>query len=200
MRAGKIQLFYTALILAFLALCMSSACRADQILGQVRLHADNPPAKNAGVWVDGKYVGYLDELRGTKKVLLAPGEHDISVREAGFENFDQKIVVRPKHTQTVRVTLLRDPRAQLPMVTGEVKFWILPERAAVFVDDQYAGYAQQFGGPGRGMLLGPGKHRIKITLPGYEPFDSEIEVRANQRYDIHTELLKGSAAENSGNQ
>jgi len=41
------------------------------------------------------------------------------------------------------------------------------------------------------MLLSPGKHRIKITLPGYQSFQTEIEVRANQKYDIKTQLPKG---------
>ena len=40
------------------------------------------------------------------------------------------------------------------------------------------------------MLLSPGKHRIKITLPGYESFDTEIDVRVNQKYDIKTQLPK----------
>jgi len=65
------------------------------------------------------------------------------------------------------------------------------DRAAVFVDDQYAGHAHEFGGAGRAMLLSPGKHRIKITLPGYQSFETEIEVRANQKYDIKTQLPKG---------
>ena len=44
------------------------------------------------------------------------------------------------------------------------------------------------------MLLSPGKHHIKITLPGYQSFDTEIEVRANQKYDIKTQLPKGSVS------
>src|SRR3984893_12860180 len=163
----------------------------NDILGEVRFQPENGPAKTAGVWVDGKYVGYLSELKGSKKLLLLPGEHEISVRQAGYRSVEQKIDVQPNAVQTLKVSLAKDPRAQYPTVSAEVRLSIDPDRAAVFVDDQYAGHAHEFGGAGRAMLLSPGKHRIKITLPGYQSFETEIEVRANQKYDIKTQLPKG---------
>jgi hypothetical protein len=89
---------------------------------------------------------------------------------------------------------VKDPRAQMPTASGEVKLSIDPDRAAVFVDDQYAGHAGEFGRAGA-MLLSPGKHNIKISLPGYQSFTTDIEVRANQKYDIKTQLPKGSDRE-----
>jgi hypothetical protein len=167
----------------------------NEILGEVRFQPQNGAAKTAGVWVDGKYVGYLKELKGSKKLLLLPGEHEISVREAGYQSLEQTIGVEPHTVQTLHISLEKDPRAQFPTVSAEVKLAIDPERAAVFVDDQFAGHAHEFGGAGRAMLLSPGKHHIKITLPGYQSFDTEIEVRANQKYDIKTQLPKGHEAD-----
>jgi uncharacterized membrane protein len=179
---------------------MAARARDNQVLGEVRFQADNEPAKSAGVWVDGKYVGYLSELKGSKKLLLLPGEHEISVRQAGYQSVDQTITVQPGQPTTLRVALAKDPKAQLPTATGEVKLMIDPDRAAVFVDDQYAGHAGEFGGGNRAMLLSPGKHHIKISLPGYQSFTTDIEVRANQKYDIKTQLPKGTDHENpSGN-
>jgi hypothetical protein len=179
------------LIACLCALGLPVGAQENQILGEVRFVPQNGPAKTAGVWVDGKYVGYLNELKGSKKLLLLPGEHEISVRQAGYRSVDEKIQVEPNAVQTVRVSLAKDPRAQYPTVSAEVRLSIDPDRAAVFVDDQYAGHAHEFGGAGRAMLLSPGKHRIKITLPGYQSFETEIEVRANQKYDIKTQLPKG---------
>jgi hypothetical protein len=177
---------------------LSRAAADNQVLGEVRFQAENSPAKSAGVWVDGNYVGYVSELKGSKKLLLLPGEHEISVRQAGYKSVDQTISVQPNQTLTLRVSLAKDPRAQLPTVSGEVKLSIDPDRAAVFVDDQYAGHAHEFGGAGRAMLLSPGRHHIKISLPGYQSFTTDIEVRANQKYDIKTQLPKGMERE-SGN-
>jgi hypothetical protein len=176
-------------------MALTAAAQSNQVLGEIRFLPENGPAKTAGVWVDGKYVGYLNELKGSKKLLLLPGEHEISVREAGYHSVDQKIDVEPNAIQTLRVSLAKDPRAQYPTVSAEVKLQIDPDRAAVFVDEQYAGHAHEFGGAGRAMLLSPGKHRIKITLPGYQSFETEIEVRANQKYDIKTQLPKGHESE-----
>jgi len=189
----KPRLITGASVLLFLAACLPTAAMArdNQVLGEVRFQADNDPAKSAGVWVDGKYVGYLKELKGSKKLLLLPGEHEISVRQAGYQSVDQTVTVQPGQPVTVRVSLAKDPRAQLPTATGEVKLSIDPDRAAVFVDDQYAGHAGEFGGGGRAMLLSPGRHHIKISLPGYQSFTTDIEVRANQKYDIKTQLPKG---------
>lgn len=183
------------LMLSAGALCVSSYAKNNEVLGEVRFQADNGAAKSAGVWVDGRYVGYLNELKGSKKLLLLPGEHQISVREAGFQSVDQTLNVQPDQIQILHVSLVKDPRAQLPTVSAEVKLSIDPDRAAVFVDDQFAGHAHEFGGAGRAMLLSPGKHHIKISLPGYQSFETEIEVRANQKYDIKTQLPRGTESD-----
>jgi hypothetical protein len=177
------------------ALSLSSYAKNNEVLGEVRFQADNGAAKSAGVWVDGRYVGYVNELKGSKKLLLLPGEHQISVREAGFRSVEQTLNVQPDQVQILHVSLVKDPRAQLPTVSAEVKLSIDPDRAAVFVDDQFAGHAHEFGGAGRAMLLSPGKHHIKISLPGYQSFETEIEVRANQKYDIKTQLPRGTESD-----
>lgn len=185
------------LVAVWCLMALSAAAQSNQVLGEIRFLPENEPAKSAGVWVDGKYVGYLNELKGSKKLLLLPGEHEISVREAGYRSVEHKIEVEPNAIQTLRVSLAKDPRAQYPSPTAsaEVRLQIDPDRAAVFVDDQFAGHAHEFGGGGRAMLLSPGKHHIKITLPGYQSFETEIEVRANQKYDIKTQLPKGHESE-----
>src|SRR5258708_24323601 len=83
----------------FLALLCAAAlpvaAQSNEILGEVRLHPQNGPAKTAGVWVGGRYVGYLSELEGSKKMLVLPGEHEISVREAGYQAGEHKIKLQP---------------------------------------------------------------------------------------------------------
>ena len=186
------RIWKTGVLLAILwAIALPVVAQSNEILGEVRFQPENGAAKSAGVWVDGKYVGFINELKGSKKLLLLPGPHEISVREAGYRSVDQKIEVEPHAVQTLRVSLAKDPRAQYPTVSAEIRLSIDPDRAAVFVDEQLAGHAHEFGGGGRAMLLSPGKHRIKITLPGYQSFETEIEVRANQKYEIKTQLPKG---------
>jgi len=164
----------------------------NDVLGEIQFVGASKVEKTSGVWVDGQYVGYLKELKGSKKVLLLPGEHEIVVRQAGFKDFTQKVLLEPGQRQVVNVTMAKDPQAQYPEVTAEVKISVRPNRAAVFVDDRFVSFVDQFDGPGQWLLLAPGKHRFKITLPGYKTFETEVSLLANQKFELKTDLFKGS--------
>lgn len=164
----------------------------NKVMGEVEFVAATEVEKHSGVWVDGQYVGYLSELKGDRRVLLLPGEHEVAVRQSGYKDFTQKVLVEPGQKQTINVTLVKDPRAQLPAVTAEVKLTVTPSRAAVFLDDSFVGPVHDFGGRGRALLVSPGKHRIKIALPGYQTFETEINLLPNQKFTVKTDLVKGS--------
>ncbi len=180
--------------LAFLVVLFARTafCGPNEILGEIQFVGASKVEKTSGVWVDGQYVGYLKELKGSKRVLLLPGEHLITVRQAGFKDFSRQVVLEPGQKQVVNVAMSKDPGAQYPDVTAEVKIAVKPNRAAVFLEDQFVGYVDQFDGPGQWLLVAPGKHRFKITLPGYRTFETEINLAANQKFELKTDLLKGS--------
>jgi len=52
----------------------------NEVMGELLFEGKSKVERTSGVWVDGGYVGYLKELKGSKKVLLLPGEHVITVR------------------------------------------------------------------------------------------------------------------------
>ena len=164
----------------------------SQILGQVELKGATKVEKTSGVWVDGQYVGYLGELKDRKKVMLLPGEHELSIRQAGYEDFNRKIVVEPRLILTVPVKMQKAANVTWPTATAELKVDIKPERAAVFVDDKFLGHAGELGGAFHSMLLSPGKHRIKVELPGYQTFESDVNMIAGQKSVVKTDLAKGS--------
>jgi hypothetical protein len=164
----------------------------NRVLGQVEFSGKTKPEKTAGVWIDGQYVGYVDELVGDKKVLLLPGDHEISIRQPGYLNLTQTITVEAEKQTTVTVALERDPQARYPAVTAEIKLKVTPERAAVFVDDAFVGTVHEFDGVGRGMLVSPGKHRVKIALVGYQPFETDVNLRENQKIKIKADLVSGN--------
>lgn len=177
----------------FCSLMLSIASLAqNQVLGEVQLVGKTKADKTSGVWVDGQYVGYVEELKDDKKLLLLPGEHQITVRQSGYGDFAQKVTVEPRKRVVLQVVMLKDPRTHFPKVTAQIKLQVTPERAAVFVDDAFVGSVSEFTGMGRGMLVSPGKHRIKIALPGYQAFDTEVNLLARQKITIKTDLLPGS--------
>ena len=165
------------------------AQNTNQVLGQVNFEGKTNIDKSSGVWVDGQYLGYVNELKGNKKLLLVPGKHEIAVRQVGYKDIRETIEVNPGGTNIVTVRMEKDPNSISANATGEVKLKVTPDRAAVFVDGNYAGYVHQFGGVKRAMLIAPGKHHIKIALPGYRDFETDITVQANQKVTVKTKLL-----------
>jgi PEGA domain-containing protein len=164
----------------------------NKVMGEVEFIGANDVEKHSGVWIDGEYVGYLSELKGDRRVLLLPGEHQVSVRQSGYKDFTQTVLVEPGHKQTVNVALVKEPGARPPAVTAEIKLTVTPSRAAVFVDDSFVGPVHDFGGLGRALLVSPGRHRIKIALPGYQTFETEANLLPNQKFTVKTDLVKGS--------
>lgn len=172
-------------------LFMSGRLQAkNEILGKIELQAANKPAKESGVWVDGQYVGFVKELKGSKKILLLPGKHQIEVRQNGYQNFTQEVDLLPGQTQIVAVAMQKDPSAQYGTQSAVVKISGNPERAAVFVDKQFVGHINQFNGPGQGMLLTPGTHEIKVTLPGYQTFETQVTLQPRQKLKLKTNLIQ----------
>src|SRR5713101_3060058 len=77
----------------------------SKVMGEVRFEGKHSVDRESGVWIDGGYVGYVKELKDDKKVLLLPGQHEIVVRQSGYDDFVQRIVVEPRQKQTVRVAM-----------------------------------------------------------------------------------------------
>jgi hypothetical protein len=187
-----ISQIFTSLSLISLLLLFSQPifAQSNKVLGEVELLAASKIEKTAGVWVDGQYLGYLNELKGSKKILLLPGEHEIAVREDGYHEFVQKITVSPNEKQSLSVKLEKDPSFQMPSVFSEIKLNVTPDRAAVFVDGQYVGHVGEFGGAGKALLVAPGHRKITISLTGYRTFNTEVDLVAKQKFQIKTDLTK----------
>jgi hypothetical protein len=178
-------------MVAILALLLPALTYAgNQVLGEIQLEGKSKVEKTSGVWVDGQYVGYLKELKGEKKILLLPGEHTISVRQNGYQEFIQRITVRPGQKQVLQVAMVKAPTGLMPAVWSEVKIAVNPPRAAVFLDGRFVGHVGEFEGAGRALLVAPGDHKIKIALPGFRTFETEINPAPKQKVEVKTDLLR----------
>jgi hypothetical protein len=174
-------------------ICFAWMSYADnKVLGEVQIEGATKVERDAGVWVDGQYLGYMKELKGNKKILLLPGEHQIEVREDGYVDFKQSVTIAPAEKQLVKVKMERDTRFRMPAVFSEIKLSVVPDRAAVFVDGLFAGHASEFGGVAHSLLVAPGHRQITISLPGYESFHSDVDLAPHQKFKLKTELMKSA--------
>src|ERR1035438_1494176 len=99
-----------ALALCVLFLAAIAAQAENKVLGEVQLQGATSAERDSGIWVDGQYLGYLKELKGSKKILLLPGEHDILARQGGYQDFTQKVVLQPGERRVVQVAMEKDLR------------------------------------------------------------------------------------------
>jgi hypothetical protein len=187
--------------MAFLSLCLIPLAGSaqsqksqgpNQVLGELQFVGPDKAEKTSGVWIDGQYVGYVAELKDDKKVMLLPGTHEISFRQTGYLDSTQSYVIEPGKKLVITVKLDKDPKAEYSTVNSEIKLKVTPERAAVFVDGSFAGYVKQFNGMGRGMLVSPGDHHIKIALAGYQEFNTDVKLLPKQKITVKTDLVAGS--------
>lgn len=169
-------------------------CAQSPIQAELRFVAPKSAEKNAGVWVDGQYVGYVQELTGDKKMILLPGKHEIIVRQAWYKDYVEQPVLEPGEVHVIKLALQKDSRSPTPAAAANVELKIdaQPSRAVVFVDNQFVGHVNEFQGAGKALLLTSGQHSLRLALPGYQPFETVLNVRAHQKLKIQTELVKGS--------
>lgn len=175
----------------------TTAHAQDGIMGQIQFIASSKAVKTSGVWIDGQYVGYLGELKGSNRIRLLPGEHAIVVRQAGYSDFRQRVVIEPGLILDVRVNMEKDPRFTYPdaKTSSEIRLQVQPDRAAVFLDDNFVGHVDEYYGVGRAMLVAPGKHRIKIALPGFKAFETVVDLLPRQKFTLKTDLIEGSISD-----
>ena len=166
--------------------------QANQVLGEIQFDAKTNVDKNSGVWVDGQYVGYVKELKGSKRVLLLPGEHVISVRQNGYQDLAQAVTLQPGQTQVIPVAMNKAATGPMPPDSelATIRMEVNPSRAAVFVDGRFVGHVAEFGGIGKAMEVVPGRHQIRVALPGYETFQTEINPQPKQKVEVKTDLVK----------
>jgi hypothetical protein len=188
----RIRKHSCALVIACLSVFIQASYAANEVLGELQLEGASKVEKTSGVWIDGQYLGYLEELKGSKKILLLPGDHKITVRQNGYLDFTQDVVLHPGEKQLLNVKMVKDTRFVMPAVTAEVKISVNPDRAAVFLDGLYVGHAAEFGA---GLVVAPGHRKIAISLPGYQTFSTEVDLAPKQKFEIKTDLLKSGATQ-----
>jgi hypothetical protein len=182
-------LSWMLLVLSSLLLAPAIYAAENEVLGKVDFSGKSHVERTSGVWIDGQYVGYLKELKDNKQVMLLPGDHVITVRQNGYQDFTTTVHVQGGQTKHVHVAMQKAPMLPLPAEKAEIKINATPERAAVFVDGKFVGHVNEFKGPGRGMLIAPGAHHIEVALPGYQTFATDVQPIGNQKVEIKTDLI-----------
>ncbi|MDD5225233.1 MAG: formylglycine-generating enzyme family protein [bacterium] len=131
--------------------------------------------EKTSVYLDDNYIGVMPragKILKIENVLI--GQHKLRIEHPDYEPVEDSIEVRNRATEEATLKLQGKP--------GKILIASTPLRARVFLDGTRRGETPYAGN------LSPGRHRIRVDLPGYQPKDLEIEIRPNRPQSVSLEL------------
>ena len=137
----------------------------------------------AGVFVDGKYSGTAAIFQGAKSgIWLSPGEHKVEIVEPRYKTLKANVTIERGKTSTIREDLTPIPLAGPPFGLLKIKKGC---RAAIYLNEHYYGQADEFNGPGQGLLLKTGEYDLKVvSLSGGSTKQQKVKIEANRTTTI----------------
>jgi hypothetical protein len=152
-----------------------------------RIKAVGKPG-NAGVWIDGKYVGPASRFTVAEKYEASAGEVEVSIREPRYEDFTTKVTVRPGKTTKVKYSLkkvepAKPPFGRLRLGGGEPESYIsvtAGDVSPVFINGKFYGYIDELNNAGSGILLNPGTYEVSFESPLFGSVKQTVTIEANK--------------------
>lgn len=132
----------------------------------------------ADVMVDGKLVGRTPL---PASITLAPGNHDVTLRRAGYRSTAQTISLAEGSTGEISLEAIEDPAAA-DLVGGFVSLDINQDDANVNID------GAPRSGLKAGLRLPTGPHRLSVVRAGFLPFDRELTIDKGLPRTVHIKL------------
>ncbi|MCU0630256.1 MAG: PEGA domain-containing protein [Methanoregulaceae archaeon] len=133
----------------------------------------------AAVYVDTDYQGSTSPGSPLDVVGLSQGTHTVVLKKSGYQDFTTTTNIRPGQTSQVSVTLV--PSGQPPS-TASVQISSDPSGADVLINNGYVGITPLT------QNVQAGSSTIKITLTGYNPYESTMQISAGQALQINAAL------------
>ncbi len=142
----------------------------------------------AGVFVDGEYLGPASRFTVAEKYAVEPGSHEVVLRDPRYEDFKTTVTVEEGNTTKVNFKLT--PKQPAPPPYGRLRFGggvpdsfmsvVHGDTSAVYVNEAFWGYVDEFNNPGGGMLLPPGTYEVKVDSPVYGQINEKVTIEANK--------------------
>jgi hypothetical protein len=176
--------------------------------------------RNAQVFIDGYYVGLVDDFDGyLQRLHVEPGEHELQIYLDGYRTIREKVLFRPGATLKVAYAMqplaagepnearpAPDPNARAQQDPtrrpndryrrspegefGTLSLRIQPGDATVIVDGQEWDRPE---GEERFLIdLPEGTHEVEVRKEGFKPYTRTIQVRRGQTLTLNVSLSGGT--------
>lgn len=174
--------------------------------------------RNAEVFVDGYFVGIVDDFDGYwQRLHLEAGEHELQFYLEGYRTVRQKVLFRPQGTLKIEFAMeplapseaseprptpaeraleRHDPRRpsrsygrEQPSDFGTLSLRVQPDDAIVLVDGDEWDRPE---GESRFYIdLAEGSHRVEVLKEGYRTYTRTIQVRRGETVTLNVSLTTG---------
>jgi len=131
----------------------------------------------ADVLLDGSF-------RGKTPVLMTDvtgGNHKLSVKKDGYETRLTDLTIDNRQPRLVAL--------ELRSLLTAIKVTSVPDKARVLIDGSFVGES-----PLSKQDILAGKHKVRIEMDGYEPYEQEVEVAGKEEYHVNALLQEKYAS------
>ena len=143
---------------------------------------------DAGVFVNGQYVGPASRFTVPEKYPAPAGEVEVSFKDPRYEDYTTKVTVRPKKTTKLHYSLkpvepAKPPFGRFRLGGGEAESFIsvaTGDTGAIYINDKFFGYVDELNNPGGGILLNPGTYDLHIVSSTFGEIRQKITIEANK--------------------
>jgi hypothetical protein len=158
----KEEIVKLALLFCFVPAALFCAGAPDNHhdLGYLKV---NVTPDNAGVFLDGVYMGPSAHSGSAMKYGLPPGKYEITMIDPRCEDSSATVEIVAGKTATINETMKAKAEAQGPFAT--LRVLCDKNLAAVIVSGNYIGDVAEFN---RGLPVSPGTYDLRIDVGGGE--------------------------------
>ena len=120
-------------------------------------------------------------FRGKTPVLmtdLPAGQHRVVIKKDGYESKETLLNIQTEGDRQPKLISL-----ELRSLLVAIKVTSTPDKAKVFLDGSFKGDSPQ---SIQNILAG--KHKVRVEMDGYEPFEQEVEVSGHDEYHVSAKL------------
>ncbi len=156
---------------------------------------------DAGVWVNGKYIGPSHRFTLSEKYAAPAGDVEVTFREPRYEEYSTKVTVKPHKTTKVKYAMKKLPEPKGPfgrlrLGGGEADSFIsvaAGDTGPIYLNDRFVGYVDELNNAGGGLLVNPGTYDLSVDSQKFGQIHQKVTIEANKVTVIPLEQ-KGQAA------
>ena len=143
---------------------------------------------DAGVFVNGQYVGPASRFTVPEKYPAPAGEVEVTFKDPRYEDYTTKVTVRTKKTTKLHYSLkpvepAKPPFGRFRLGGGEAESFMsiaAGDTGAVYINDKFFGHVDELNNAGSGILLNPGTYDLHIVSSTFGEIRQKITIEANK--------------------